>query len=312
MKRLLNLKIIFLILIVIIISFSTLVYNMPSSFVLWEIRIPRLVILILIASMLSLAGDLLQKVTQNPLADPGIIGINQGAGLSIAFVLFYTGSNYLSQSKWIPLWAILGGIIITSILLTLSIERKKLNTRKLVLNGIGLNAVCTSLIILLMTKSHNELKIDFMMKWLSGNLWSFEWMQIFFLGIIFFASLTLIIFFYPELCILSLSENHQKLLGLNTKKYQILFLLVIISLTSSAVAYAGGLVFLGLLAPHIAKYYYPINSRVQWGVTILIGIILLLISDGITQLVFPSIGLSQGVILSFIGAPYFIYLVIKK
>ena len=297
---------------VIILIGVTLFYGNPIAFLIEEIRLPRLCMLLLIATMLGLSGYLLQRVTGNDLADPSILGINQGSGLAIACTLSLLSTTMLPTLKWLPLLAIIGGGVAANLLFILSVQQRRLNVSLLVLNGIGLNALLASVMLLVINRTKDGLKIDFMMKWLMGNLWSFEWPQIYVLALVLFVSIVVILYYQRELAMFILQEEQQQLLGVPYQVMRFVFIGLAVVMTSLAVAYGGGLTFIGLLAPHMARYFVPQSERKQLIATMLFSMILIMTSDFITQQWLEEWTLPQGSLLAFIGAPYFIYLMTKK
>lgn len=290
----------------------TLMYDAPTAFIIEEIRLPRLAMLMVIAMMLALAGLILQTVTKNDLADPSILGINQGSGLAIALLLIATTTTSLTTTPLVPLVAIIGGVMAAIVLLLLSVRHKKLNLRGFILNGIGLNALLASVIVLMMSRTKDALKIDFMMKWLMGNLWSFDWSQVAMLWIVFVGVMIVLYMMQKEWRLLALEEEQQQLLGMPYQCIRLCLMFLAVLLTSLSVAYAGGLTFIGLLAPHIARQLSGHSVKRQFILTLLVAMVLMLACDMITQLLLASWGLSQGSLLALLGAPYFIYQLFKS
>lgn len=282
----------------------------PTPFILWELRIPRFVMLGLVGVALALSGFLLQVITQNPLADPGVLGINQGAGFAIAVLYLFVP---LTQGfQWqIPVVAIAGSLLAVVILILLSLS-KTFSLKQLILNGIGLNAVGAGLITLCIARSHDPLKIEFMSKWLNGSLWSYDGAAIIFLLIVISLALVVLLVFRQKLDYFILEPTTQQLIGFPQQKYQLIFLELAVMLSASAVAFAGGISFIGLIAPHVARQLLKSKYSEHLFATSLIGMVMIWSADALIQYAFPELVVPLGSLLALIGAPYFLYLLIGK
>lgn len=282
----------------------------PTPFILWELRIPRFVMLGLVGVALALSGFLLQVITQNPLADPGILGINQGAGLAMAVLYLFVP---LTQGfQWqIPVVAIAGSLLAVVVLILLSLG-KTFSLKQLILNGIGLNAVGAGLITLCIARSHDPLKIEFMSKWLNGSLWSYDSAAIIFLLIVISLALMALLVFRQNLDYFILEPTTQQLIGFPQQKYQLIFLGLAVILSASAVAFAGGISFIGLIAPHVARQLLKSKYSEHLLATSLIGMVMIWSADALIQYAFPELVVPLGSLLALIGAPYFLYLLLGK
>lgn len=282
-----------------------LLWGEPNTFILWEIRIPRFIMLGLVGVALSLAGFLWQIVTRNPLADPGILGINQGAGIAMAVLYLFLP---LSESfQWqVPLASAVGGLVTMILLIVLSYGNSFLLNR-LLLNGIGLGALCTGVVTLLISRSHDPLKIEFMSKWLSGQLWSYDIFSIMCLSCVVIITISILYWKRHALDFFVLEQSNQSLIGFPNKCYSILFLFLAVVLSTAAVAFAGSMSFIGLMAPHIATSLLKKRYSRLIGLVMLIGMILLWGADFISQQWLSQWNISLGHLLAFMGAPYFLW-----
>lgn len=288
---------------------ANFVVGSPTDFILTEIRLPRFIMLALVGIALALSGFLLQVITQNPLADPGILGINQGAGLAIAALYLFLPLSQGDFQWQVPLFAMIGGILAVLILIGLS-SSKSLSMRKVILNGIGLNAVGAGLTTLLIARSKDALKIEFMAKWLNGSLWSYDNGSILFLGVIVIAMLLVLWAFHKQLDYFILPTSSQQIIGFPWRRYQVIFLGIAVVLATSAVAFAGGISFVGLVAPHLTRRLFKNKYSSHWFVTAIIGLLMMWLTDGVIQ--YLSLNVPLGSLIALFGAPYFFYLVVKK
>ncbi len=283
-----------------------------EEFVLFSIRLPRIFITVLAGMALALSGAILQGVTRNDLADPGIIGINSGAGLAITVYFLFFPIDVGSFVYMLPLVGFAGALLTAFFLYILSYNRKVgLQPTRFVLVGVGLSMALSGAMIVLISASERE-KVDFITKWLAGNIWGTDWPFI-------LAMLPWLVILIPftlykanRLNILGLSEPVAIGVGVSIEKERIVLLLTAVALAASAVSVTGGIAFIGLMAPHIAKALVGPRNQLFIPVSILMGGWLLLLADTIGRNIVDPDGIPAGIMVSLIGAPYFMYLLLKK
>ncbi|MGP7816915.1 FecCD family ABC transporter permease [Niallia sp. 01092] len=302
---------------------SSLSYNrlMPSflgsgsfkeEFVLYSIRLPRIIITFLSGIALALSGAILQGITRNDLADPGIIGINSGAGVAIAVFFLYFPIEAGSFTYLIPFFAFIGAIITFGFIYFFSYDRTfGFQPTRLVLVGVGFSMALSGFIIVLIS-SADRAKVDFIATWLAGNIWGDDWIFI-------YAILPWLIILIPftmfkayRLDLLGLSEPVTVGLGVSISKERSILFIAAIALAAAAVSAAGSIVFIGLMAPHIAKALVGPRNQVFLPVAMLIGGMLLLLADTIGRNIIDPNGIPVGIMVALIGGPYFIFLLLKK
>lgn len=285
--------------------------SFKEDFILYSIRLPRVLILIIAGGFLAISGAVFQTLFKNSLADPGIIGINSGAGVAITvYYLFFP----LDSGKFIymiPIIGFMGSLIMAFFLLFISYEKGKgFNNNKLIMFGLGLSIALSGLMIVLVSSSE-RIKVEFITKWLNGNIWGADWP--FIIGVVpWFLVLFIILSKYRTLDILSLKEESSIGLGLNIFREKIILFLSAVSLSAVAVSVTGSLSFVGLIAPHIAKSIWGNRAKDYLYNSLFMGAILLVIADLIGKNIIPPEGVATGTVFSIIGAPYLIYLIAKK
>jgi iron complex transport system permease protein len=283
-----------------------------EEFVLFSVRLPRIIITLLAGMALALSGAIFQGITRNDLAGPGILGINSGAGVAITiFFLFFP----ISSGTFIyilPLVAFLGALLTACLIYVLSYNKSQgLSPIRLVLIGVGCSMALSGLMVVLISSAERT-KVDFIAKWLAGSIWGTDWPFI-------LAILPLLIVLIPftlykanRLNLLSLSDPVAIGVGLNIEKERIVLLITAVALAASAVSVTGGVAFIGLMAPHIAKALVGPRNQLFMPIAILLGGWLLLVADTIGRNLADPDGIPAGIMVAFIGAPYFIYLLIKN
>ncbi|MFD2446926.1 FecCD family ABC transporter permease [Bacillus sp. CGMCC 1.16607] len=283
-----------------------------EEFVLFSIRLPRLIITLLAGMALALSGAILQGITRNDLADPGIIGINSGAGVAIAIFFLFFPIEAGSFVYMLPIVAFVGALLTAFFIYVLSYSKNGgLQPVRLVLIGIGFSFALSGVMIVLISSAERE-KVDFIAKWLAGNIWGSDWPFIW----AFLPWLAILIPFTlykaNRLNLLGLIEPVAIGVGVSIERERIVFLLTAVALAASAVSVAGGIAFIGLMAPHIAKALVGPRNQLFIPIAILIGGWLLLFADTIGRNIIEPNGIPAGIMVSLIGAPYFMYLLLKK
>lgn len=283
-----------------------------EEFVLFSIRLPRIIITLLAGMALSLSGAILQGVTRNDLADPGVLGINSGAGVAIAVFFLYFNFTAGAFAFLLPVVAFAGALITACIIYLFSYNKQSgLQPTTLVLIGVGCSMALSGLMIILIS-SAERIKVDFIAKWLAGNIWGSDWPFIMALLPWLVVLIPFSLYKANRLNILGLSESVAVGVGLSIEKERIQLLLAAVSLAASAVSVTGGISFIGLTAPHLAKALVGPRNQLFMPVAILLGGWLLLLADTIGRHVVQPEGIPAGVMVALIGAPYFVYLLLKK
>ncbi|WP_411169591.1 FecCD family ABC transporter permease [Clostridium sp. MB05] len=292
--------------------------NEKFRLVVFEFRLPRIIISVLIGIGLSIAGLFLQGITKNELADPGILGINSGASAAVIIYMYFVnfnssasdGSNFFSVLA-MPIFGFIGGILAAILILLFSRNNSKMDMQRLILTGIAVNSGFSAVSMLFSMKM-NASDFEFAAIWQAGSIynanWSFIYMMlpwIIILGIYLYKKVHLLDYFQLE-------ESSIVSLGINLEKEKRKLLFACVGLISSCVCVAGNIGFIGLMAPHIARQLVGIKHRKLMPVTALVGVFLLILSDFIAKTVFAPSELAVGIVISIIGIPYFIYLLYKS
>ena len=283
-----------------------------EKFVLFSIRLPRMIITLLAGMALALSGAILQGITRNDLADPGIIGINAGAGVAIAVFFLFFPIEAGSFAYVLPIVAFFGAILTACLLYLFSYNRQTgLEPVRLVLVGIGFSMALSGAMIFLISSAERE-KVDFIAKWLAGNIWGTDWPFIWALIPWLAILIPFTLYKANRLNLLGLSEPVAIGVGVSIEKERISLLLTAVALAASAVSVTGAISFIGLMAPHMAKALVGPRNQLFIPIAILIGGWLLLAADTIGHNLAEPNGISAGIMVAFIGAPYFVYLLMKK
>ncbi|MCD8901449.1 FecCD family ABC transporter permease [Staphylococcus gallinarum] len=282
-----------------------------DTLILMEFRLPRMLITILAGAALAMSGAILQSVTRNPLAEPGILGINAGSGFVIALFIVIGQVNAENFVYVLPIISMIGGILTAIIIFSFSYNRGEgISPASMVLVGVGMAAALSGGSLTLMSTFDKD-QSEFMASWFAGNIWGDEWTFV-------IAFLPWVIILVPYLLfksnVLNLLNTYQHIaqgVGVKIGKERIVLLLVAVILSSAAVSVAGAIGFIGLMGPHIAKSIVGPRHQLFLPISILIGALLLVVSDTLGKVILQPSGIPAGIVVAIIGAPYFLYLMYK-
>ena len=275
-----------------------------NYFTLMEYRLPRALLAIIIGGALAISGVLVQSVVRNPLASPDILGINNAAGLVAVTVLIFLPNLAF---YWLPIFAFIGGVL--SFILLWMICGFNFRPIKMAIIGVALSALWAAISHYLMLT--NPVEINTAMLWLTGSLWGRSWAYVNVVLPWLLVLLPLPFIFCRDLDTLGLGENKASTLGISVNKTQILVLVLAVALSTTAVAICGPIAFLGLVAPHLARKLVGGRHRTLLPAAMLIGTLLLQISDILARVIDPPTELPAGILTAIIGAPYFFYLLMR-
>ncbi len=283
-----------------------------EQFVLFSIRLPRIAITLLAGMALALSGAILQIIMRNDLADPGVVGINAGAGVAVALFFLFIPIQAPSFAYIIPLVAFCGALLTAILIYALSYNKQTgLQPIRLVLIGIGCATAFSGFVIVLVSGA-DRTKVDFIAKWLAGGIWGTDWAFVLALLPWLMILVPFVLYKAHRLNVLQLSDPVAVGIGLSLDRERLVLLLTAVALAASAVSVTGGIAFVGLMAPHIARALVGPRNELSLPVAMLMGGALLLLADTIGRNLIEPDGLPAGVLVSLIGAPYFVYLLWKK
>ncbi|MDZ5783133.1 FecCD family ABC transporter permease [Marinococcus luteus] len=285
-----------------------------SEIVLFQFRLPRLVLGILIGMGLAVSGAILQGVSRNPLADPGIIGINAGASLVVVAYLYLSQGGLvvsgLGPTYALPFFAFLGAAVTAFVIYIIALKNGKVSPTRLILVGIGVSAGIGALLIILQMKM-NPRAFSEAIIWLSGSIWGASWPMV-------MSVLPWILVLIPYaaykaryLNLLNMGEAIAIGLGTKVEKERRILLIVAVALAGACVAVGGNIAFLGLLAPHLARHVVGPSYKTLIPASAITGAALVMAADLVAKnLLYPG-EIPVGITLAAIGSPYFIYLLMK-
>jgi iron complex transport system permease protein len=283
-----------------------------EEMIIWNIRLPRVLLAFCIGASLALAGAAFQGLLRNPLADPYTIGVSSGASLGAVLVLFFQVSIVGLGSFTLPVVAILFGLI--SLLIVFGLVRlssKSLAIETIILAGIIVSAFIGSLVSLIISLSDRE-SMTQIIYWLYGSVGMRGWSHIQLILPFMLIGSFILIYHYRELNALALGEDAADHIGVDVKKGKTFVLIGASLLTGAAVAVSGSIGFVGLVIPHFVRLVTGPNHRHVLPLSMLVGGAFLILADLMARTIIAPKELPIGVITALIGAPVFALLLIRE
>lgn len=285
----------------------------PASltYTLVELRLPRVLTALLVGAGLSLAGCLLQGVSRNDMADPGVLGINAGAGLFVAAFIVFVPAGLVSSTLALPLLAFAGSAAVAFAGWRLSVVRGASSPRRLLLIGVALATGLSSATSLLML-SLPDGDYAFVQNWIAGNIWGATWENIPILAAGLGVLTALALYQARTLDVLGLGAAAATGLGANVPRATAALTAVAVGASGLCCAVGGGLTFVGLVCPHVARRLVGPSFRVLVPASVLVGATLMLIADIVSRTLLAPNEIPVGIVAAVIGAPYFLYLLARS
>lgn len=272
-------------------------------YVLTAYRLPRLLLALLVGAALAVAGVLVQGIVRNPLASPDILGVNHAASLASVGALLLLPSLPVIT---LPLLAFAGGM---AGLILLRILANTSQPMKLALTGVALSACWASLTDYLMLSRPQD--VNSALLWLTGSLWGRDWSFVKIAAPLLILFLPLSLRFCRDLDLLALGDARATTLGVSVPRIRLQALLLAVAMTSTGVAVCGPISFIGLVVPHMVRSITGGRHRWLLPVSAMTGALLLVVADLLARIVHPPLELPAGVLTAIIGAPWFVWLLVR-
>lgn len=280
-----------------------------TNTIIWDIRLPRLLYSIITGIGLSAVGLLMQTVTRNALADPYVLGVSSGASTGAVFAIICGGLPLLGSYNT-PLFAAMGAIL--SIILVLLCVGKSNSPVKLILIGMGMTGIFSALTMMIIYGAKHEAQVRSAMFWLLGSFSGIQWKDLP-LSIIVVVLFCLFIYIYKQdLDVLLLGNQEAANMGLSVKTLQLSIVITSSIVIATLVSKVGVVGFIGLIIPHLARITGGPKHKNTLIFSILIGSIVMIWSDVLSRALYSPEEIPIGVLTSLLGAPLFIWIIMKR
>ncbi|USH00129.1 iron ABC transporter permease [Thermococcus argininiproducens] len=287
-----------------------------AHLVIWNIRLPRVIAGIIVGASLAIAGAVMQGFLRNPLATPFTMGVSHGAMFGASFAILLgagyaesSGRIILDNPYTVVLFAFFGAISATIVILALA-KLKGLSPEAIILAGVAMSSLFIALTTLVQYFA-NELQLAAMVYWSFGDLGRATWQEDMILLAVFIPVLTYFIIKRWDLNASAIGDDVAKSVGVDVERVRLISTFLAAMITAVSVAFVGVIGFVGLIAPHAIRLLVGGDYRFLIPLSALAGGLLLLVADTVARLVFSPMTLPVGVVTSFLGAPMFIYLLIR-
>lgn len=277
-----------------------------ESQLLTQLRLPRVLGAIIVGASLAVSGAVLQVLLGNPLAEPGVLGISGGASLAVVFALF--GLPFIPSPMLLMVAAMAGAMIFTFILVSLA--KRTTSTARILLVGVALGILSGAVVTWAFYFS-SDLNLRQLLYWLMGSLSGIYWSQVLF-GAAIIPAIIWLCYQGKHLDMLMMGELQAQQLGLDTNRLRWQLILLVSFLVGVSVAIAGVVGFVGLVVPHFLRLWFGSENRFLLPLSAISGALLLLLADTIGRLAIPSAELPVGVVTTSIGAPLFIWILLRR
>lgn len=283
-----------------------------QELILYEFRLPRIVISVLIGMGMAVAGCIFQGISRNPLADPGVLGINAGAGLAVTLFISFYPTTASAPVYLMPVLAFLGSAGAATLIYVLSFKKNYgLLPIRMVLVGIAVAAGINAAMIVLQLRLRPE-NFQMLQIWLVGSIWGTSWKYVLALLPWLIVLLPYVFSKSRSLNVLILGDQTATGLGTSLERSRLGLLAAAVGLTGSCVAVGGGISFVGLIAPHLARRLVGPKHEYLLPASALAGGLLVILGDTLGRWVLQPAEIPTGIVVAIIGAPYFLYLLSKS
>jgi len=278
-----------------------------ARLILLEIRLPRIALAALVGFALALGGVVFQALLRNALADPFILGVSSGSafGAIIGILLGF------SMGVGVPLMSFVGALMTLFLLLSFGMKRIGMESSTILLTGVIINAFFTAMIMFFVSVS-SDAKLHTMLFWLYGDLSQTSYSYLYLIGPILLLSFVLLYTYSNRLNLLTAGEDSALRMGVDVAKTKLALLVVVSVMIGVVVAFSGLIGFVGLIVPHLARMAFGSDHRLLLPVASLGGGCFLVAADTLARTLIAPSELPVGVISAFVGAPFFLYLLLGK
>ncbi|MFZ2100464.1 MAG: iron ABC transporter permease [Oricola sp.] len=290
--------------------------DVADRIVVFDIRLPRAMLGVLIGAALAVSGAIMQGVLRNPLADPGLVGVSAGAGLgAVSFIVLQAGvlapAAMLFGIYAIPIAAFSGGLVSTLLLYRISTRHGRTSVATMLLAGIALGALAGAFTGLLVFRADDRELRDVTF-WGLGSLAGATWTKNLMAAPLILPVLVALPLMARSLNALALGEASARHLGVDVQRFKNIAILCVAAATGASVAVTGGIGFVGIVVPHLLRLAIGPDHRYLLPASALLGAVLLLFADAVARQIVAPAELPIGIVTASVGAPFFLWLLLRK
>ncbi len=295
--------------------FSSYEVNTIHETVLFNIRLPRLLMTVLIGSALAVSGAALQGLFRNPLVEPGLIGVSSGAALAVVVLIVFGGAfsimrESVSMNIMMPVAAFAGGFLTTMLVMKIGAQVGRTNMAVLILGGVAINALAGALMgLVIFYADENQLRMFTF--WTLGDLGGATWQSLWLAAPLLIISTLWLLTFRLPLNAIAIGESEAFHMGVDVDKVKKSIIFFSALAVGVSVSLSGIIGFIGLVVPHLVRVVFQSDNRLVLPASLLCGPLLLLLADLVARTIVAPSELPIGVVTALVGAPFFIFLLIR-
>jgi len=280
-----------------------------SIVIILKLRLPRIILAGFVGAGLSIVGASFQGMFKNPMADPYVLGISSGAALGATLSMVFGIDSHIIGLSLTTLCAFIGAVITTLIVYNIARIGSKVPSTTLLLSGVAISFLLSSIISLIMTFKREQ--IERIVMWTMGSVSAASWNHVLVVIPVVMVSTLILYFLSRDLNVYQLGEDDAKTMGIETEKLKKYILLICTIQVSVAVSVSGIIGFVGLIVPHVVRFLTGSDNRVVIPFSALGGAIFLVLCDTIARSIVPPMEIPVGIVTSIFGVPFFMYLLYK-
>ncbi len=291
------------------INLASLFENSNSSFIFWQIRIPRTLLGFMAGSSLALAGLIFQNIFKNSLATPYTLGVSSGAAAGVVLGIKLNLSMTFLGLNGLYIYGFAGALLSIGVILGIARIVKSYSIYTLLMSGVALNFLFSSIIVLIQYLFDFTQTIS-ILRWLMGGITPIGYKELLFLFPLYIFFILGTYFLKNELLIASAGEEFAYSKGLDIRKFRIIIFVAVSFMIGILVSFVGPIGFIGLIVPHTARLLFKRDFKLMLGFTIILGGMLLTLTDFLARTMIPPAEIPVGIITSLMGAPFFLFVLI--
>jgi iron complex transport system permease protein len=272
--------------------------------IIWELRMPRAILALLAGCGLAISGLILQMVTRNPLADPYLFGISSGASLGVVILITLTGGIFTVMT---PIAAFMGSLVAMLMLVVIAGRRQSQQVESMLLAGVALTFLFSSFTSLLLYHTDPQ-AVTAVLFWTMGSFSRAQWENLLFPSLVIMTCITFMLAYRRQLNAMLLGDESAATLGINVNRFRLIMLLLSSLITATLVSMCGGIGFVGLMIPHIVRFFISQGTIFGILLTALVGGIFMIWVDILSRTILVNQELPVGVVTAATGSLFFITL----
>ncbi|TEW55671.1 iron ABC transporter permease [Psychromonas sp. RZ22] len=284
-------------------------WSMGRENIIWEVRLPRVILAAIVGATLAIVGAALQSITRNPLADPHLLGISSGAALGAIIALLHTGM--ILGAITVPVFAFLGALFAMFLVLGVANFSMANSAGRLILAGVAVAFILTALgnLFIFMGDHRASHTVIF---WMLGGLGLAQWNQLWFPLVTLIIGASYLIYKAKYLNAMILGDETARTLGVPAQRFRLLVIIICALLTGAAVAFSGVIGFVGLMIPHIIRLLVGGDYRKVLPLSALFGALFLVFADIVARVIIPPEDMPIGILTGLAGGIAFIFLMRQR